>query len=335
VRLELPDTVLRVQEVSEVGAARRAAVSVAERLGFSEADSAKVALAVTELATNLVRHGGGGELILAPLTDGQSGLQVVALDRGAGITNVPEALRDGFSTAGTQGAGLGAVARQADHSELFTVPGAGTVVLARFLRGAAPPEGSLTVGGISLPDVRETVCGDAWVAAAGPERTSIMVADGLGHGPTAAEAANLAVQVFRERRAASPSDIMADAHAALRPTRGAAIGIAEVDHGRGLVTFVGVGNISGVIVTGTATRSLVSHAGIVGHQCRKIQEFTYPWSRDSILVLHSDGLQSHWHLDGYSGLAQRHPTVIAALLYRDHLRGKDDVTVVVARETTR
>ena len=80
------------------------------------------------------------------------------------------------------------------------------------------------------------------------------------------------------------------------------------------------------------TRSVVSHHGTAGGAARRIQEFTYPWKGGDILVLHSDGLGSHWTLAGYPGLAQRHPALIAGVLYRDHRRGRDDTTVVVVRE---
>jgi anti-sigma regulatory factor (Ser/Thr protein kinase) len=325
------DTVVRVEHSSEVGNARRTAVTVAERLGFSETQTGKVALAVTELATNLVRHGGGGELIFQELTGPERGLEVVALDRGPGIADLPGAMRDGFSTAGSQGSGLGAVARQADQYDVFSLPGRGTVVLARFLREAAAAA-AMTIGGVSVPHPGEHVSGDAWAAAAHSGRLSIMVADGLGHGLIAAEAAREAVRVFHDRSDAPAAEILKDTHDALRHTRGAAVAIAELHPSRELVTFVGVGNISGRLVAESTSRSLVSHAGIVGHQCRKIQEFSYPWSRSTMLVLHSDGLQTHWSVASYPGLGGKHPSLVAATLYRDHLRGRDDVTVVVARE---
>jgi anti-sigma regulatory factor (Ser/Thr protein kinase) len=324
--------IMRVQDVSEVGAARRSAVSFSEDLGFPEEAGARIALAVTELATNLVRHGGGGELILHALPEGGPGLEILAVDKGAGIADVPRALRDGFSTAGSNGTGLGAVSRQGDHFELFSLRGAGTVVLVRFLRSEGRPDRSaVLVRGVCVPHPAEQVGGDAWAASANGV-SSIMVVDGLGHGTAAAEAATLAVTVFEKRRGAPATEVLEATHAALRATRGAAVGIAQLRPDQGVLAFVGVGNIAGVILTGTSARHVVSHAGIVGHQCRKIQEFTYPWSPEFTLVLHSDGLQSHWNLDRYPGLSARDPAIVAATLYRDHSRGRDDVTVVVARE---
>jgi len=163
------------------------------------------------------------------------------------------------------------------------------------------------------------------------ERWSVLVADGLGHGPDAAVAAAGAVRIFGERAGEPGADVLAAAHDALRHTRGAAVALAEVRPGAGELSFTGIGNIGGVVLTPQGSRSLVSHAGIVGHECRKIQTFTYPWTRESVLVLFSDGLQSRWTLDRYPALRGRDPALLAAVLYRDFARGRDDVTVVAGR----
>jgi hypothetical protein len=125
---------------------------------------------------------------------------------------------------------------------------------------------------------------------------------------------------------------MTAAHGALRATRGAAVAVAEIDRTKLQVQFCGVGNISGIVLTATGSRNMVSHNGIVGHEARKIQEFTYPWTPEALLLMHSDGLISHWSLAAYPGLRARHPSLIAGVLYRDFNRGRDDVTVVVAKQ---
>jgi hypothetical protein len=76
---------------------------------------------------------------------------------------------------------------------------------------------------------------------------------------------------------------------------------------------------------------MVSHPGIVGHQMSRVQEFNYPWSDRSLLVLASDGIKTQWRLDAYPGISRRHPTLIAATIWRDFSRGRDDATVVVAQ----
>ena len=191
-----------------------------------------------------------------------------------------------------------------------------------------------SVAGVSVAKHGEPVCGDAWAWASHGDWWSVLVADGLGHGPDAARAATEAVRIFQERAATPAADIVDAAHAALRPTRGAAIAIAEVRPAAGEVTFTGVGNIGGTLLSGGTPRSMVSHPGIVGHECRKIQTFSYPWTEGTVIVLYSDGLQSRWTLDRYPGLRVSDPALLAAVLYRDFSRGRDDVTVVAGRQAS-
>jgi anti-sigma regulatory factor (Ser/Thr protein kinase) len=326
---------LPVTEISHVAAARRAATALAGRLAFDEADTGKVALIVTEAATNLAKHATGGEILLYALQSGQiGGIQMLALDRGPGIANAARALRDGYSTTGSPGTGLGAIVRLASFFDIHSVPGAGTTFLARLWSNPLSPtlSPSLEVGALSLPKPGEDVCGDRWAIAWLPERTLILLADGLGHGPGAAEAALEAVRTFHEHTALTPAAIVETIHGALRSTRGAAVAVSEVSPSQETVRFAGVGNISGIVLSKGNTRQMVSHNGTAGHSARKIQEFDYPWSSGAHLIQYSDGLVAHIRLERYPGLLKRHPDLIAATLYRDYARGRDDVTIVVARE---
>jgi hypothetical protein len=119
-------------------------------------------------------------------------------------------------------------------------------------------------------------------------------------------------------------------HAGLRSTRGAAVSIARFDHGAGKLTYGGIGNISAAIINGDDVRRMVSLNGTAGHNARKIQTFDYPYTQ-GVVVMVSDGLASGWSLARYPGIGFAHPTLIAAVLYRDFARRRDDATVLVAR----
>jgi anti-sigma regulatory factor (Ser/Thr protein kinase) len=326
-----------ITEESQVGEARRIAVALATELGFSETDCGKVAIVATEAAKNTVKHACEGELLLRSLkTVGGYSLEIVALDRGSGMANVGLCLRDGFSTAGTPGTGLGAIKRLSSFFDIHSMPQVGTALLARLESGKnrreSPSNGNyLENGVIHLPKAGEQISGDAWAVENLVDKDLILVADGLGYGVLAAEASQEAVRVFQENVKLGPKAILEKAHPALKNTRGAAAAIAKIDRTRQTVCFAGVGNISGVIFTDTQTRSMVSYNGTVGHQMRKVEEFVYPWSQHSLLIMHSDGLATQWDLNRYPGLATRHPTLIAAVLYRDFKRIRDDVTVIVAK----
>lgn len=321
-----------VSDASQVGQARRAAARLAQTLAFDETQAGRAAIVVTEVATNLVKHGRGGDVIARRLASGNAaGLQILALDRGPGIENIGESLRDGYSTAGSAGTGLGAVRRLSSRFDIYSQPGAGTAVLAEMWTRAPSPSG-FDVGAVAVPKRGETVCGDGWTMAHDGRGITIMVVDGLGHGVLAAQASSAAVRAFHDAAAETPRAILETIHQALRASRGAAVAVTRIDCGTRVARFAGVGNIAAALVPPAGpSRHMVSHNGIAGHEARRIDEFTYPWPDGGLLVMHSDGLTQKWDLGRYPGLGRKHPALIAGVLYRDFHRQHDDATVVVAR----
>ena len=158
-----------------------------------------------------------------------------------------------------------------------------------------------------------------------------MLVDGLGHGALAAEAAREAERILVHSKSASPEEIIQDTHLSLKKTRGAVGAVAKLDVDKGVLSFAGVGNISASVVEPGSSRSLASHNGTLGQQMERVQQFQCPWNRESVLVMHSDGLATRWNLERYPGIWRRPPSVIAAVLHRDFCRGRDDVTVLVAK----
>jgi anti-sigma regulatory factor (Ser/Thr protein kinase) len=306
---------------------------MAGRQGFGDADTGRVALVATELATNILKHGNGGEVLVGTFGEGlDSGIEVIALDKGGGISNLAASMADGYSTAGTAGKGLGAVVRQSHFIDIASWPGAGTAVLARLKRGQPADGGNDTsrIGAVSVPMLGQDVCGDSWSVAAGPEETTLLVADGLGHGPEAAEAAVEAVRLFHRFNGHRAPVLLEYIHGGLRATRGAAVSVARFQPASGKMIYSGVGNVAGVLTSNGELRRMVSMPGTAGHNARKIQAFEYPFT-SGLVILHSDGIASSWTLEKYPNLAARHPTLIAAVLYRDLTRHRDDATVLVAK----
>jgi hypothetical protein len=240
---------------------------------------------------------------------------------------------DGANPDGS-GTGLGAMRRLSSRFEVFSAPGAGTAVLAVVWARppGPPPEGRLEVGVVCLPKPGEDQPGDDWSAVADARGGRLLVADGLGHGPEARTAASAAVRAFAAAGAEGPAQVLAACHEALRPTRGAAGAIASLDLDAAEVRFAGIGNIAAVLLTPSGPQSMVSYGGIVGQGATKPRELVYPWQPGALLVMSSDGLSTRWSVDSYPGLTARHPSLVAAVLYRDFCRGRDDVTVLVARE---
>jgi anti-sigma regulatory factor (Ser/Thr protein kinase) len=324
---------LRVDDPSAAGAVRRAAERLATALGFPPARAAELGLAATEIATNVVRHGGGGAVLLRSLRGAETAaVEVLAVDGGPGM-DVGAARRDGHSTAGTLGIGVGAIDRLADSLEIFSPAGRGTVLVARFdADRRAPVPADPTAAGLTRPITGETACGDAYLVRHDGDRTLLLMSDGLGHGPIAAAASQRAVAALRGQPwPATPERAVATIHGALSGTRGAAVAVAELDPSAGVLRFCGVGNIAAAVVSGDTKRSAVSLPGVAGVRVRTMRQFSYPLPDDATVVLHSDGLTGRWSAARTDGLFTEPPLVVAAGLLAEAGIRHDDAGLVVAR----
>jgi anti-sigma regulatory factor (Ser/Thr protein kinase) len=329
---------IEITEASQAGEARRRAQACAEDLRLEESRRGEIALATTEIASNLIKHAGGGHILLQTVNqNGHSGMRVMGVDKGPGIADIGRALAEGQSTAGSMGAGLGIIRRLSSSFDLYSVPGAGTVVSAEFLpdhRNLHSNPVPIAVGVVSEPIAGEADNGDGWGVKSDTNSVMMMVVDGLGHGPLAAEAAREAERILATNRANTPHQVVQDMHDALRKTRGAAGAVARIDFAKRLLTFAGVGNVAAAVTAPGFRRGLVSHNGILGQHTVRVQEFTVPWNDDSVLIMHSDGLRARWNLDEYPGIWSKGPGVMAAVLHRDFGRGRDDATVLIAKASS-
>jgi anti-sigma regulatory factor (Ser/Thr protein kinase) len=311
-----------IDDSSKVGEARRAAQTLAS-FEFTAEIAGKVSIAATELANNLLLHADGGELLMQVLGDDDAGVvELLAIDRGPGMSNVERCLRDGYSTAGTAGTGLGAVRRLATEFDIHSEPGDGTIIMARF--GTAT---GLRYGAINIPVDGEIDCGDAWCLKQDSQGFALFVVDGLGHGTFAAEAARAAVGAFALGPFAEPQDIMVRANGLMSKTRGGAAACARVVGDK--VSYAGVGNISGTLLSVGSSQGLVSQNGTLGAYQRRSLQFEYQRAPGALLIMHSDGMSARWDLKNRADLLVRHPAIVAGAIYRDHGRGRDDATVVV------
>ena len=193
---------LRVEDASAAAACRNAVLTMAARLGFPASRADQLALAVTEAASNLHKHARQGSLLLAVNRDAEApGIELVTIDSGPGLPDVSAAMRDGHSTAGTLGVGLGAIRRLADFCDLYSMPGHGTSLAARFWPAPCQPE--VRWAGLVRPITGELECGDVYGAVRADGVMTAVLCDGLGHGPLAAAAAIAGVTVVLDEPAAS------------------------------------------------------------------------------------------------------------------------------------
>ncbi|MGR6968454.1 SpoIIE family protein phosphatase [Streptomyces cynarae] len=321
--------------------------------GFDDSRTAAAVLVATELSTNLLKHAGGGHILIdtvdADLTSDAAArkpaLQIVAIDHGPGIPDLAAALGDGFSTTSSLGAGLGTCRRIADDFDVHSAPGRGTIALARIRAGSGrrrrghvrQDQAPVRAGGVNIA-VAGPQSGDAWACVRFGERVTLLLADGLGHGPAAAEASDAAVRQLRDSAHLPPTELLGVLHTVLRSTRGAAVAVAQVDLAEGTLEFSGIGNIGARFRSGGGWQHLLSHPGIVGaHRPARIPCQRLPWWPDCLLVLHSDGLPSRWSLREDVPSAELDPGVTAAVIVRDASSAarpvRDDTTVTVLSPT--
>jgi serine phosphatase RsbU (regulator of sigma subunit) len=245
-------------------------------------------------------------------------------------------MRDGFSTSGTAGLGLGSMQRLAELFAIYSQADSGTALVARVgerlaLAGRRPQVPSLEdhVGAICVPLRGESECGDAWRILATREGVSVLVVDGLGHGPEAAATTAIATTVFPRVSSEPPDQALLAMSEAMRGSRGAALSLAAIDMSSRELRFSGVGNVDGRVVTLEGTEHLVPQNGIVGHTMPSVRAVSVPWPAGALLVMHSDGLTTRWRLEAYPGLPAAHPALVAGVIYRDFARERDDATIVV------
>jgi anti-sigma regulatory factor (Ser/Thr protein kinase) len=337
-----------VQDTTRVRDVRVAAEEAAALAALDEPRTAAASLVATELATNLLKHARAGRVLIdvvdlpAP-REGRPGraVQLTAIDHGPGIADVAGALRDGFTTTASLGAGLGTCRRLADDFDLHSVVGRGTVAVARVGAGAeagraGDPPGipPVRAGGVNVPFAGADFSGDAWAWVRSGDRVTLMLADGLGHGGEAARASTAATDALRRWAHLPPAEALGRIHSALAGTRGAAVAVAQLDTWAGRLSFAGIGNVTARLREADGWRTLLSRPGIVGvHRPRTVREDVVAWSPRSLLILHTDGLPGRWTPPPDTGLPPADPAVTAAVAVRDAgsaaRPARDDTAVAV------
>lgn len=323
-----------IDEIGAVAAVRRAVATMATELRFGEDRIAEVGIVVSELATNLVHHAGGGQLAVRVSEHRAPTLRIMAIDSGPGSRDITALIADGASTAKTLGIGLGACMRLSSSFDIYSVPAVGTVVEVEMADARTPeadPGGTPWAGALTRPLSGEGPCGDTTAVFARPRGWLAMVADGLGHGMLAAVASQRAAEVLEGCQGDSPATALARIHTALTSTRGAAISVVEYDAHAQVLRYAGVGNVVVRVAGPTGERSLLGQPGIVGHRMPHVRDVTEHVPDGSAVVMHSDGLNQRWSLTDLPGVLEHRPAVIGACLMRAASTRRDDAGILVLR----
>jgi len=303
---------------------------------FSEKRIAELDIIVAELTSNLHKHADNGELLIGHLKDGeQEYIELISIDNGPGMSDVPRMMTDGYSTTNTMGHGLGSIKRLSDQFDIFSARGWGTVLVSRVFKSTpsrSRKKNSLQVQPLVVAKPGENTSGDGYYVKTTADYIKIILADGLGHGKEANVAVNEAVKAFKQCPSHSPVEIIRYIHPAVRKTRGLVATIAVFDLKAAVLNIAGVGNISSKLIGATLTKSLLAYNGIIGHNIpNSMNDHCMALSDYQQLVMCSDGIRSRWETGKQPGLSRCDLTVQAAAIYKDYARRTDDMSVLIAK----
>jgi anti-sigma regulatory factor (Ser/Thr protein kinase) len=339
---------IEIRDEAQVGGARRAVHEYAARLGFTDKELAEIDIVVQELGTNAATYATQNSWLHYTKTIGHvEGLELFYWDAGPGIYNIDRAVRDGVSSSGSLGTGLGAIRRLMDQFDLYSTVrttsklslGAsrrsnhGTAVLARKWRAGTRPDAlSMNrVGVWSRPHPGEQTNGDAYLIKTHGAYTLFAVIDGLGHGQGAKQAADTALNSLNQWAGEPLEDVFMAVHSVLRATRGAVMSVAVTDGARQELHYAGVGNVAVRVFNAPERGTLIPSNGTLGLRMGRVRVWKQKWSDEATLILTSDGLSESWDIKSYPNLLEHSPQLLAGILMRDYSRLNDDATVLVAR----
>jgi len=339
--------ILEIDSDADVGVCRRKSVSLAGQLGFDDVKIGEVAILVSELVTNVLKHGGGkGRIMICQLQDDQNrkAIEIWCCDQGDGIQNVEKAMHDGFTNKQTLGIGLGTIRRFSDIFEIN--PKLNDTRISTVLKPINNykhcirivkwiPENhwkgtnrNLITGAVSRCKPGEILNGDSYVISnLSSDKTIAAIIDGLGHGKEAHMASNIIKEQILLKSELPLNELINYTHQAARGTRGAVIGLVYINIETSKLYFVGIGNIEGFILSPSSKKSLISFGGILGHNIRTPQIFEFPFKSGDAVCLFSDGINTRWNTDEINW--KEHPQKIADFLINNYSRSNDDATVLI------
>jgi hypothetical protein len=292
-------------------------------------------LVASELATNLIKHAGGRGVIQVWQQPGGV-LDLVSFDYGPGMENPRLARRDGFSTAGTLGKGLGSMERLSDAFGLYSRCARaakadrwhGTTVWCRFARET--PAGASRLGLFVRSLAYDRHNGDHIYVHWTTERLRLVHLDGLGHGAEADKAtAHLAPQV---EEAADLDVLMRELDRRLASGSRGAVAIAcELAPATGTLRMLGVGDMAAHVCQGGEIQHFSFAPGVLGREHKTPRATDVLLPRGALLVSTSDGIRRGWDETTFPGLCQQHPQLVAYVLGNAMARLTDDQSVCALR----
>jgi anti-sigma regulatory factor (Ser/Thr protein kinase) len=323
-----------IYDEASVSTARQRVREIGQQLNLSKEVVESVALIASEVTHNQLSHAKHGYFAAKPIErEGVKGLEVIAADIGPGIKRPKLAIQDDMSTAGTLGAGVGAVCRIADEVAFDNRIEEGLCVVARkFEQPPAPRCCEIAIMGRPYPG--EAISGDDAAFFDSDSMFMAAVADGMGHGPEARQASNRAIEGLSQKRGLNLEEIVSALNQELSGTHGCAMSIIRFEKKTGMAECVSLGDVHAHLYHlkdahfFTATPLVLTGGQFQKQRIRVEKVVVQP---GSVLVIFTDGLKSRTSLKGQLDVLRQPPIAIAEHLLENDSRPDDDALVLVAR----
>jgi anti-sigma regulatory factor (Ser/Thr protein kinase) len=307
---------------------------LAVKAGFSDNKVGEVDIIVAEMVSNLVKHAGGGRLLVKLVEEQHiEGIEFISIDDGEGISELNRMMTDGASTTNTLGHGLGAIRRLSNLFQVYSQKDWGTIMLSRLFKEELPYQKKANeIRSVVVSKPGEEKCGDAFHCRIGSHAIRLFLGDGLGHGAEAALAVNSAIQIFKTRKDDSAVEIIKELHRGVRKTRGLVGTVALYLKEEKRWRICGVGNICTRLINGIELKNNMSYNGIIGHNIpNSMKDQEVDAENAQVILLCSDGIRTKWDLTKYPGILKHDLSILAAGIFKDHARHTDDMSVVAVR----
>jgi anti-sigma regulatory factor (Ser/Thr protein kinase) len=316
---------------ADVRHASESAADRANEMGFDKIASAEIALAVSEIAQNVIRHAGEGIVTLRTKNDNKF-LTIAIVDKGSGIENIERAMKKGYSSLKTSlGIGLDVAKRSVDEFEIRTDAENGTeIILRKFLPIS---EACIDHGVVSIVDEGYAVNGDEYlIKEYDGDKVLLAVIDGTGEGYPAHVAALLVKEYLSANYRVPLEELLNKCHRILSDHeigRGATVALARVDSG--YLYYLGVGDTHAHLL-GEKMTSLHNHEGTMGQfRLPTLRTKKMELADHTYLILCTDGIKSSLWLDEDQSVSAQQ---LANTVFKNFHKDYGDVTVLVTKYLT-
>lgn len=310
--------------------------ALAKQAGLSDKRTSEADLVVAEMATNLVKHGGGGQLLVKIIEQNKTpGIEIISIDNGPGMVDVNKMIADGTSTKQTLGLGLGTMKRLSNFFQVYSLKDWGTMIVARVFAKEFPPfqkPPRAEIRSIVIPKPGETACGDGFYYTSTKDHIKVFLGDGLGHGIEAEDVVQKAGAAFMECEETNPCEIIRYLNASVRKTRGLVGSVGVFTISEKVWRLCGVGNIATRISGPSFLKNYLAYNGIIGLNVPKtLNTQEVPYEKGQTLIFCSDGIKSRWDLLKYTAITRYDPSILCAAVLKDFGRNTDDTSVAAIK----